>query len=253
VTQAAPEDRIACHTLAPGIRVAVTGRAGGVSKPPYDTLNLGRSVGDDPAAVARNRVLLAEACGVEPSRMTWMRQVHGTEVVCVTGPAGAGQPGYPECDAVFTAAPGLPLAVLAADCAPVLLADPDAGLVGAAHAGRAGMEAGVVPVLIRAMAAAGAAPSRMRALIGPAVCGGCYEVPEGLRARVSAAVPQAHCVTRRGLPGLDITAGIAAQLAAAGIPDVRHDGRCTAESPELYSHRRDRRTGRFAAVIWLGD
>lgn len=250
MTQATPEERVARRTLAPGIRVAVTGRAGGVSKPPYDTLNLGRSVGDDPAAVARNRVLLAEACGVEPSRITWMRQVHGAEVARVAGPVDGE---YPECDAVFTAAPGLPLAVLTADCAPVLLADPDAGLVGAAHAGRAGMAAGVVPALIRAMTAAGADASRMRALIGPAVCGGCYDVPEELRARVSAAVPQAYCVTRRGRPGLDITAGIAAQLAAAGVQSVQRDGRCTAESRELYSHRRDRRTGRSAALIWLEE
>lgn len=298
MTQAAPEDRIARRTLAPGVRVAITGRSGGVSKPPYDTLNLGRSVGDDPAAVARNRLLLAESCGVEPSRVTWMRQVHGADVTCVAGPVnappGGGQPierpcpgqhqppgphqllqpqqpldqqqppgqqapgqqlpgryEHPECDAVYTAVRGLPLSVLAADCAPVLVADPAAGLIGAAHAGRAGMEAGVVPALIGAMTGAGADAARMRALIGPAVCGGCYNVPDDLRERVSAAVPAAYCVTRRGLPGLDITAGIEAQLAAAGVRDVQRDGRCTAESPELYSHRRDRLTGRFAALIWL--
>ena len=250
---AAPEDGIADHSLAPGVRVAITGRAGGVSAPPYDTLNLGRSVGDDPAAVARNRGLLAAACGTQPSRITWMRQVHGNAVACVATPPD-GEPANgssPECDAVFTAEPGRLLSVLAADCAPVLLADPEAGLVGAAHAGRAGMEAGVVPALIRAMTGAGADPARMRALIGPAVCGGCYDVPEELRARVCSAVPEAYCVTRGGRPGLDITAGISAQLGAAGIWHVQRDERCTAESPELYSHRRDRRTGRFAALIWL--
>jgi copper oxidase (laccase) domain-containing protein len=83
--------------------------------------------------VARNRVLLAEACSAEPSRITWMRQVHGAEVACVTGPRSGD---HPECDAVFTAAPQLPLSVLAADCAPVLLADPDAGLIGAADLAR---------------------------------------------------------------------------------------------------------------------
>ena len=248
MSQAAPGDQIASRDLAPGIRVAITGRAGGVSRPPYDTLNLGRSVGDDAAAVARNRDLLAGSCGVRASRITWMRQVHGTDVTRVTAPVNGE---HPECDAVYTATPGLPLAVLAADCAPVLLADPDAGLIGAAHAGRAGMEAGVVPALIREMTAAGAEPGRMLALIGPAVCGGCYDVPEELRARVSAAVPHASCVTRRGLPGLDITAGITAQLGAAGIAGVQRDGRCTAEAPELYSHRRDRLTGRFAALVWI--
>lgn len=249
MTQAGTGDLIAPRTLAPGIQAAVTGRAGGVSKPPYDTLNLGRSVGDDPGAVTRNRALLAGSCGVQPSQIVWMRQVHGADVTHVTAPVNGE---HPECDAVFTATSGLPLAVLAADCAPVLLADPAAGLIGAAHAGRAGMEIGVVPALVRAMTAAGADAARMCALIGPAVCGGCYDVPEDLRARVSAAVPQAYCVTRRGLPGLDITAGIEAQLAATGIRDVQRDGRCTAEAPELYSHRRDRRTGRFAALIWIG-
>jgi polyphenol oxidase len=250
VTGTAPQDAIADRSLVPGVRVAVTGREGGVSKPPYDTLNLGRSVGDDPAAVARNRGRLAEGCGVHPSRFTWMRQVHGAEVAAVVAPVNGA---HPQCDAVFTSVPGLPLSVLAADCAPVLLTDPEAGLIGAAHAGRAGMEAGVVPALVRAMAGAGADAARMHALIGPAVCGGCYVVPGDLRARVSAAVPQAYCVTRGGLPGLDIRAGIAAQLAAGGLRHVEQDERCTAEAPELYSHRRDRRTGRFAAVIWLEE
>jgi YfiH family protein len=154
-------------------------------------------------------------------------------------------------DASFTTVPELALGVLGADCPAVLLADPDAKIVGAAHSGRKGTAAGVVHALIRAMCAQGADPSRMHAVIGPAICGGCYEVPAWMRDSVAAVVPGAGCITRAGTPGLDLTAGIAAQLGQAGVRHVQVDGRCTAETPDLYSYRRDGRTGRFAALIWL--
>jgi polyphenol oxidase len=193
----------------------------------------------------RNREIVARACGIEAAQMVWMRQVHGTRASYVQ----AGEPAT-EADAIFTDAAGVALCVLAADCAPVLLVDPGAGMIGAAHSGRPGTEAGVVPALVRAMTAAGASPSRMHGLVGPAVCGGCYSVPAGLQARVAEAVPQARCVTRSGAPGIDIRAGIEAQLAELGIRQVRHDGRCTAETRDLCSHRRDGEAGRFAALIW---
>ena len=98
---------------------------------------------------------------------------------------------------------------------------------------------------------AGADPARMRAVIGPAICGGCYEVPEQMRDAVAAVVPGSGCLTRVGKPGLDLRAGIAGQLAAAGVRQVQTDDRCTAEDRDLYSYRRDGRTGRFAALIWL--
>jgi YfiH family protein len=234
-----------CAGLVPGVRTAITARWGGVSKPPHDPLNLGLSIGDDPAAVTRNRQLVARACGIEVDQMVWMRQVHGARASYV-------RPGQAavEADAVFTDMPGVALGVLAADCAPVLLADPGAGIVGAAHSGRAGTEAGVVTMLVNAMIAAGAQPARMHGLVGPAICGGCYEVPAWLQARVAAAVPPARCVTRSGAPGLDIRAGIAAQLAELGVRRVRQDARCTAETGDLCSHRRDGEAGRFAALIW---
>ena len=141
--------------------------------------------------------------------------------------------------------------VLAADCAMVLIADGAARIVGAAHAGREGIAAGVVPALVRSMTAAGADPARMRAVIGPAICGACYEVPWQLRARIADDVPEAGCVTRKGSPGIDIRAGAAAQLARAGVRAVRQDRRCTAETPALYSYRRDGQTGRFAGLAWL--
>jgi YfiH family protein len=233
------------------VRTAVTGRWGGVSQPPHDPLNLGLSIGDDPAAVLRNREIVARACGIEAGQMVWMRQVHGTHVSYVRAAAPA-MPAMPvaAADAIFTDAAGVALCVLAADCAPVLLADPGAGVIGAAHSGRLGTEAGVVPALVRAMTAAGASPARMHGLVGPAVCGGCYSVPAAMQARVAAAVPQARCVTRSGAPGIDIRAGIAAQLAELGVRQVRHDGRCTAETAGLCSHRRDGAADRFAAMIW---
>jgi YfiH family protein len=244
-------------TLAPGVRAAFTGRRGGVSRPPYGSLNMSTGSGDGEEAVARNRGLVAVACGLTPDRMTWMRQVHGADVGRVPGPGRSG-PGprgatgpAPPRDACFTSVSGLALGVLSADCPAVLLADPEAGIIGAAHSGRPGTALGVVPALVRAMTRAGADPGRTRAVIGPAICGGCYEVPEQMRDEVAAAAPGSACLTRAGTPGLDLRAGIAGQLAAAGVRQVRIDDRCTAEDRDLYSYRRDGRTGRFAGLIWL--
>ncbi|GLX01611.1 peptidoglycan editing factor PgeF [Microtetraspora sp. NBRC 16547] len=230
------------------VRMAFTDRHGGVSAEPYGTRNLGGAVGDAPAAVAENRAATAAEFGLD--HVVFMRQVHGADVAYVTAPFGDDPPAL---DAVLTDRPGLGIAVLVADCAPVLVADPVAGIVGGAHSGRPGTEAGVVSALVEAMAARGAEPARMVAAIGPAACGLCYEVPADLRERVAARVPETWSTTRWGTPALDIRAGIAAQLTRSGVADVRHDDRCTIETPDLYSYRRDRRTGRFAGYVWLGD
>ena len=177
-----------------------------------------------------------------------MRQVHGA-AVCYLGPGIAQPPG--PADAIFTDVPGRALCVLVADCVPVLVADPVAGIAGAAHAGREGMVAGVVPALVDAMTLAGAEPGRMRAVIGPAICGRCYEVPAAMQDRVAAAVPQARCATSAGTTGLDLAAGVRAQLEAASVGTVQADGRCTRESGELFSYRRDGTTGRLAGLVWL--
>ncbi|GIH74245.1 peptidoglycan editing factor PgeF [Planobispora longispora] len=234
--------------LADGIHAAFTDRHGGVSAAPYGSRNLGGGVGDDPQAVSRNRARTAADLGVDSERVVMMRQVHGAGVCHVTGPFGDDPPAL---DAVCTDVPGLALSVLVADCAPVLLADPAARVVGAAHSGRPGTVAGVVPALVAAMAERGADPSRMVALIGPAACGLCYEVPEEMRERVAEVIPETWATTRKGTPAVDLRAGITAQLARAGVGDVRHDARCTIESPELFSHRRERPTGRFAGYVWL--
>jgi hypothetical protein len=228
--------------------MVITDRLGGASVAPYDGRNLGGAVGDDPVTVRQNRDKTASEFGLDPARVVYMRQVHGADVAYVTEPFGAEPPAL---DAVFTAEPGLGLCVLVADCAPVLVADAGAGLVGAAHSGRAGTTLGVVPALVRAMAGRGADPARMTALIGPAACGLCYEVSAELRDQVSAGLPESRSTTRRGTPALDLRAGITAQLTAGGVTDIRHDDRCTIETPGLYSYRRDHTTGRFAGYIWL--
>ena len=234
--------------LGDGVQAGFSGRQGGFSHPPYDALNLGAGVGDDPDTVTANRRALAAECGLGLADLTWMRQVHGSDV-WYAGAGAAGPPG--PVDAMFTDVPGRALCALVADCVPVLLADPQARLVGIAHAGREGLAAGVVPALISAMTDAGARAARMRAVTGPAICGACYEVPAELQARVSAVVPAAACATAAGTCGLDISAGLRAQLEQAGVSESAADGRCTRESPALYSYRRDGQTGRQAGLIWL--
>lgn len=228
----------------------MTNRYGGSSAAPYDELNLGGHVGDDPSRVASNRALLAAAFDLPTDRLVFMSQVHGCTVAVVDGPPAPGSP-VPEADALVTAQPGLALAVLVADCAPVLLADAAAGVVAVAHAGRRGMAGGVVAATLAAMGRLGAAPSTTWALVGPAICGRCYEVPAALQAEVAAVEPASRSTTRSGTAGLDIRAGVVAQLDAAGVASIEVDPRCTAESEELYSHRRDGVTGRFAALAAL--
>jgi polyphenol oxidase len=234
--------------LGDGVLSAFSGRSGGRSRPPYEGLNLGLGVNDDPATVQANRAALAQACGLPPNRLIFMRQTHSADV-WYAGP-GAHEPPRPV-DAMFTDVPGQALCVLVADCVPVLIADPVARIVGAAHAGREGLAGGVVPALVTQMMTAGAVPARMHAVTGPSICGGCYEVPPELQARVSAVVAAARCDTFAGTTGLDIAAGVRAQLAGAGVINITTDGRCTRESNDLYSHRRDGVTGRFAGLVWL--
>jgi YfiH family protein len=227
----------------------VTDRYGGTSAAPYAELNLGGHVGDEPSRVASNRARAADAFGVAADRLVLMSQVHGTAVAVVDGP-GTGGP-LPEADALVTAAPGLALVVLVADCAPVLLTDTTAGVVAVAHAGRRGMAGGIVAATLVAMRSLGARPVTTGALVGPAICGRCYEVPAELQDEVAAIEPAARSTTRSGSAALDIRAGVVAQLEAAGVASIEVDPTCTAESGHLYSHRRDGVTGRFAGLALL--
>jgi hypothetical protein len=154
-----------------------------------------------------------------------------------------------EADALVTTAAGLTLCVRAADCVPVLMADADAGVVASAHAGRAGMVAGVVRRVVEAARRHGA--SRLVAWVGPHICGRCYEVPADLRDDVSEHVPAAFATTRWGTPALDLGAGVRSQLEECdcGVVEVE---RCTYEDPDLYSYRREgARSGRQAGLISL--
>lgn len=240
---------IAQRDIVSGAHFAFTDRWGGVSAAPYEELNLGGAVGDDPEAVRTNRELAAKSLGLDPGEVVWMNQVHGTDVAVVDGP-WRDHP-VPGVDAIVTARRGLALAVLTADCVPVLLADPVAGIVAAAHAGRPGMVAGVVPAALRAMTELGADPARIVARTGPAVCGRCYEVPEAMRAEVAAVEPAAHAETSWGTPAVDVAAGVHAQLARRGVRDREHSPVCTRESDDHFSYRRDRTTGRLAGYVWL--
>jgi hypothetical protein len=223
------------------VPVLLTSRDGGRSRPPFDALNLGDHVGDDPAAVAANRRVLDDRLGIP---VQFMRQVHGAEVAVVrqVGPA-------PVADALVTDVPGIALAVLVADCVPMTVTAP--GVVAVVHAGRAGAVAGVVPAVLGVFDTMGVDRAAVAVTLGPAICGACYEVPVAMRDEVEAALPGSAAATPAGTPGVDLRAGLVRQLAAHGVGDVSVSARCTAQDPGLFSHRRDGVTGRFAAVAWM--
>ncbi len=230
------------------VRRVVTTRAGGESKAPYDTFNLGDHVGDDDGDVYANRKRLAAELGLAENRLSWMEQVHGRTATIVDGSETAAAEAT---DALVTAEPGLALIVLVADCVPILLADAEAGVVAAVHAGRVGTRVGVVPAALKAMRDVGAEPHRVEALLGPAICGDCYEVPAEMAADVEKHVPGSACKTRKGTPGIDLRAGLWRQLADLGVGKIGVDPRCTNEDKTLFSYRRDGTTGRIAGITWI--
>lgn len=240
-------------TPAPGtrrIRRVLSTRAGGVSEAPYDSFNLGDHVGDAPAAVGANRQRLARALHKDEGDLVWMEQVHGRAVrridERITEPVEM-------TDAVVTGTAGLVLNVLTADCVPVLMWDDEALVVAAAHVGRPGVRLGIAQAAIAEMIAIGASAERIQVLLGPAVCGACYEVPANMQADVASVAPGSAVRTRKGTTGLDLRAGLISQLASVGVTSVQVDQRCTAEDPALYSYRRDGLTGRQTAAIWIEE
>lgn len=214
---------------------------------PFASFNLGDHVGDDPAAVAANRLRLAKATGLGPDRVVWMNQVHSDRVVVVDGPGAVDG----DADGLVTTTRGLALAVVTADCVPLLLSDARAGVIAAVHAGRVGAQNGVVLRAVETMVDRGAHAEDISVLLGPAVSGTNYEVPEAMAAEVEAALPGSRTVTGRGTPGLDLRAGIARQLTGLGIAAISVDPRCTVDDPNLFSHRRDAPTGRLASLVWM--
>lgn len=242
--------------LGPGARGGFTTRAGGVSAGPYGAagggggLDLALHVGDDPAAVAVNRERLAAGLGVTVS---WMDQVHGTDVAVVEVPGGAD---LGRCDAAVAVRGDRPLAVgvLVADCVPVLLADRRGDAVAAVHVGRRGLVAGVIEATLATLTAQGVDTADLFAAVGPAVCGRCYEVPAAMQEEVADVVPGTASTTSWGTPALDVPAGVLRRLAAAGLRAVDHVDACTLEDVRFYSYRRAGRdgapvTGRFAGVV----
>ena len=186
-----------------------------------------------------------------PHRTVLMRQVHGADVTVVDerllDRLAATAP--PVADALVSDVPGVVLVVRAADCVPVLLADAAAGVVSAVHCGRRGLTAGVVPRAVESMRRLGA--DTLRAWIGPHVCGGCYEVPEDMRAQVAAVVPESEAVTTWGTPSLDLGAGVGAQLRGAGATTTEVS-RCTVEDEDLFSYRRQgAEAGRLGGLVWV--
>ena len=226
-----------------GIEVAITDRWGGSSAPPLEEFNLGGHVGDDPGTVQANRGALAQALGVSPDRLLFMNQCHGSSVQVIEGPWTSG---VPECDALVTMAADVALGVLVADCVPVLLCDRVAGVIGAVHVGRQGLICGVIDATVDAFAGLGA--DAVGAVVGPSICGRCYEVPEAMRDEAAAVAPPSADWSWTGPPAIDVAAGVVHQLRRRGVEVTRVPG-CSREHPDLYSYRQAQDTGRFAAVI----
>ena len=227
--------------LGTGVRAGFTSRTGGHSSAPFDTLNLGLGVGDDPTTVARNRAVLDDWVG---ARVAYATQVHGIRVVTLSEHAGVG-----EADAIVSTSPDVAVAVLVADCVPVLLADASAGVVAAAHAGRRGLASGVLQATVAAMVAAGADVDRLRTATGPAIAGRSYEVPAELRDEIADVLPVTAATTSWGTPALDLPAGVEAVLRGLGVRHVQVSERDTYTDGDLFSYRRASRTGRFAGVV----
>lgn len=238
--------------LGEGVRAGFTTRAGG---------NLGFAEADEAEDARINRRFVERWAG---GPIAFSTQVHGADIALVSplgdavgdlvvhrcsGPSLTSVGRYDGLVAIH----GAGIGVLVADCVPVLLADPGAGVVGAVHAGRRGLAGGVVQAGLATMVAHGARPERIRAAIGPAICGKCYEVPPELRTEVAAVMPSTWGTTSWGTPALDLPAGVAAVLAAAGVRHIQRLAICTRTDERFYSYRRAQQvgatTGRFAGLI----
>jgi YfiH family protein len=238
---------------APGnVRALCTTRHGGVSEPPWQTLNLGSHVGDQPEHVQQNRHRLAEYAGLKANDIGWLNQVHGTNVVELTE---ANVDTYPEADASYTRQPGIACAILTADCLPVVLADQNGTTIGGAHAGWRSLCGGVLENLITAMAVS---PGNLTAWLGPAIGPESFEVGPEVREAFIAHHPEAEkAFTPTGArPGhymADIYQLARIRLTNSGVAAIHGGGLCTVTDAErFYSFRRDGQTGRMATLVWLG-
>ena len=215
-----------------------TNRTGGVSTGAFSSLNLALHVGDDPARVLENRRILSQEVGEHQ----YMEQVHGNRVVIIEAVSDE----HPTADALVTGIPGVALAVMVADCIPLLLSSKVA--VAAVHVGRKGLMNSVALGAIAAMREIGA--TEISAIVGPSICGRCYEVSQEIFDEVTALHPAAAATTLSGTPSLDLPAALMKVLQDVGI-SISFDQGCTVEDPTLFSYRRDGATGRQAGIVWL--
>lgn len=240
-----------------GVGIAFTDRLGGFSTGELASLNLGRTDLDELDVLRANLAAVRSALDLRP--IVALHQVHGIDVYDADLDERdwsddawlgdrAGGPALPVADAVITGRPGLALAVRVADCVPILFADAHTGLIGAAHAGRAGLLAGVLPATVAALRRRGA--GQLRAWIGPHICGSCYEVGAELAASAAQQLPACASTTSWGTPAIDLGAGATAQLRELGVEVIDHAS-CTFTGDELFSHRADGpQTGRQLGLIW---
>ncbi|SEM92611.1 conserved hypothetical protein [Pseudomonas sp. ok272] len=226
-----------------GVKACVTTRAGGVSRAPFDSFNLGDHVEDSPEAVAENRRRLTEHFAVQPA---WLQQVHGVAV------AHADPAVVATADASWTSTPGIACTAMTADCLPVLLCDRAGTRVAAAHAGWRGLAAGVLEATVDSLAVA---PADVLAWLGPAIGPRAFEVGPEVREVFMAQLPQA---AEAFVPSANVGKFMAdiyhlarLRLAAYGVTAVYGGGFCTVTDPRFFSYRRAPRTGRFASLIWL--
>jgi polyphenol oxidase len=231
--------------LPPGVRAAFTTRLGGVSRAPWDSFNLGAHVGDAPEHVAANRARLRELLAL-PGEPGWLGQVHGADVVeldAASGPVTA--------DASVTSAAGKACLIMVADCLPVLFATRDGGRIGAAHAGWRGLAAGVLENTVRAL---GVPAGELTAWLGPAILQPNFEVGADVRDAFVAGDPGAadyFVPNARGRWQADLVGLARRRLRALGVTDVHGGEWCTfADARRFFSHRRDGKGGRMAALIW---
>jgi len=221
------------------VNYSFTDRTGGKSIGAFLSNNLATHVGDDHATALANRTLLEVELGFP---IQFMDQVHGSVVASI----GSEIVATPTADALLTHAKGIGLAVMVADCIPLLLSNSTS--VAAVHVGRKGLMNEVAMTAIQAMRAID--PSEITAIVGPSICGRCYEVSQDVFEEVSGKFPLSASQTRDGGFALDLSRALIAQLQASGVL-VIDEGRCTVEDENLYSYRRDGVTGRQVGVVWL--
>jgi polyphenol oxidase len=229
-----------------GVRALVTTRSGGVSAGPHASFNLGLRADDDPLAVARNRAILQQEL---PQAPAWLRQVHGTRVVDADALTGE-----TEADASIARVRGTVCAIMIADCLPVLFTNRAGTRVAAAHAGWRGLSGGVIANTVRALHDAGDDPAQLMAYIGPGIGPSAFEVGKDVYDAFTAQDAGAAAAFIPKAPGkwlADLFTLARRALARAGVTQVYGGGLCTYADPaRFYSYRRDKITGRMAALIW---